>query len=174
MPPIILGDSAYPLLKWLIKPFSDNGQLSSPTKEFNYRLSRARIVIENAFGRLKGRWRCLLKRNDINLQNLPNVVAACATLHNMCEIYKEQFNDEWSTNTDADNNPLDNESDPAEVSTTIDILHLIGIGNGSRALKYACFDFHTECFTMIPFLSFIRGLDTRQTNKSVLMIVEKL
>ena len=36
----------------------------------------------------------------------------------MCEIHKEQFNDEWSTNTDADNNPLDNESDPAEVSTT--------------------------------------------------------
>ena len=57
---------------------------------------------------------------------------------------------------------------------TIDILHLIGIRNGSRALKYACFDFHTECSTMIPFLSFIRGLDTRQTNKSVLMIVEKL
>ena len=57
---------------------------------------------------------------------------------------------------------------------TIDILHLIGIGNGSHILKYACFDFHTECSTMIPFLSFIRGLDTRQINKSVLMIVEKL
>ena len=56
----------------------------------------------------------------------------------------------------------------------IDILHLIGIGNRLRALKYACFDFHTERSTMIPFLSFIRGLDTRQTNKSVLMIVEKL
>ena len=57
---------------------------------------------------------------------------------------------------------------------TIDILHLIGIGNGSRARKYACFDFHTKCSTMIPLLSFVRGLDTRQTNKSVLMIVEKL
>ena len=30
----------------------------------------------------------------------------------------------------------------------IDILHLIGIENGLRALKYACFDFHTECSTM--------------------------
>ena len=58
------------------------------------------------------------------------------------------------------------------IDYTIDILHLIGIGNGSHALKYACFDFHTKRATMIPFLSFIRGLDTRQTNKSVL--VEKL
>lgn len=54
----------------------------------------------------------------MNLQNLPNVIAACATLHNMCEIHKEQCNDEWSTHGDADNNPLDDESDPAEVSTT--------------------------------------------------------
>ena len=55
VPLIILGDSAYPLSKWLMKPYSDNGHLSSSTKDFNYRLSRARIVIENAFGRLKGR-----------------------------------------------------------------------------------------------------------------------
>ena len=41
-----------------------------------------------------------------------------ATLHNMCEIHKEQFNDEWSSHSNADNNPLDDESDPAEVSTT--------------------------------------------------------
>ena len=48
------------------------------------------------------------------------------------------------------------------LSFNIDILHLIGIGNRLCALKYACFDFHTERSTMIPFLSFIRGLDTRQ------------
>ena len=60
------------------------------------------------------------------------------------------------------------------VRIIIDILHLIGIGNRLRTLKYVCFDFHIERSTMIPFLSFIRGLDTRQTNKSVLMIVEKL
>ena len=54
----------------------------------------------------------------MNLQNLPNVIAACGTLHNMCEIHKEQFNDEQSTNRNADNIPLDDESDPAAVSTT--------------------------------------------------------
>jgi len=83
-----------------MKPCYNNGHLTSSAKDFNYRLSRARIVIENAFGRLKGRWRCLLKRNDTNLHYLPNVIAACATLHNMCEIHKEHFNEEWHTSSD--------------------------------------------------------------------------
>ena len=35
------------------------------------------MSVENAFGRLKGQWRCLLKRMDFALENVPNVVAAC-------------------------------------------------------------------------------------------------
>ena len=56
--------SAYPIQTWLMKPFSDNGSLSPQQKYFNYRLSHARIVVENAFGRLKARWRRLMKRNE--------------------------------------------------------------------------------------------------------------
>ena len=43
--------------------------------------------------------RCLLKQNDTDLHYLPNVIAACATLHNMCEIHKEHFNEEWYTSS---------------------------------------------------------------------------
>uniref|UniRef100_A0A1X7U837 Uncharacterized protein n=1 Tax=Amphimedon queenslandica TaxID=400682 RepID=A0A1X7U837_AMPQE len=57
----IVADPAYPLLTWVMKPFSDNGKLSADQINFNYHLSKARVVTENAFGRMKGRWRCLMK-----------------------------------------------------------------------------------------------------------------
>ena len=59
--PVILGDSASEFRPWIIKPYTN----STPTQEqrnFNYCLSRARMVIECAFGKLKGRWRILSKR----------------------------------------------------------------------------------------------------------------
>ena len=82
-------------MTWLMKPFAHNTQLTSSEKIFNYKLSRARIVVENAFGRLKARWRRLLKRNDMSLSNIPTVVAACCILHNVCEVHGERFNDQW-------------------------------------------------------------------------------
>ena len=69
--------------------------MTTEQKRFNYRQSRARMPVENAFGRLKGRWRCLLKRMDFVLENVPNVVAACVVLHNLCEMYGDHFESEW-------------------------------------------------------------------------------
>ena len=53
------------------------------------------MVVENAFGHLKGRWRCLLKRNDTATEDVPTVISACCVLHNICEVHKEQFDDTW-------------------------------------------------------------------------------
>ena len=52
--PLILGDSAFELKPWLLKPYS-NAVLTEKQKNFNYRLSRARMIIESAFGQIKGR-----------------------------------------------------------------------------------------------------------------------
>ena len=51
---IILGDSAFPFKPWLMKPYT-NAVLTQEQRYFNYRLSRARMTMEGAYGRLKGR-----------------------------------------------------------------------------------------------------------------------
>ena len=55
IPPLVVADSAFPLTTWLMKPFT-NAILTEKQRYFNYRLSRARIMTEGAYGQLKGRW----------------------------------------------------------------------------------------------------------------------
>lgn len=95
VPLVILGDPAYPALSWLMKPYPENARSTPEEKGFNYRQSRARMPVKNAFGRLKGHWRCLLKRMDCHLCNVPNVVASRVVLHNMCEMFGDHCDNEW-------------------------------------------------------------------------------
>ncbi|CAH1233173.1 Hypp622 [Branchiostoma lanceolatum] len=94
IPVKLLGDAAYPHLNWLLKAYPDNGHLTPGKQYVTYRLSRARMTIECAFGRLKGRWRCLSKRIDVDLDRVPTIVAACCVLHNVCEVHGEQFDEQ--------------------------------------------------------------------------------
>lgn len=85
VPLVVVGDAAYPLQPFLLKPFADRVGIGAQEKLFNYRLSRARMTVECAFGRLKGRWRALLKRNDTHISMVPHLVLCCGILHNICE-----------------------------------------------------------------------------------------
>ena len=78
-----------------MKPFSHGTGLTPQHKTFNYRISSARIVVENAYGPLKVHWHRLMKRNDMSIENIPNIITAACILHNICEIHNEGFNDSW-------------------------------------------------------------------------------
>ena len=92
--PLLLGDGAYPLLPWLLKPYPINVILNRSQKRFNKTLSSARSAVERAFGILKARWRILLKRLDNKFCNIPEVILTCCILHNFCQQAGEEFDDD--------------------------------------------------------------------------------
>jgi hypothetical protein len=54
------------------------------------------MSIERAFGILKGRWRILLKRVDVPLQNTVDLVTACICLNNLCIGDEDFFDMDWA------------------------------------------------------------------------------
>ncbi|XP_050792348.1 uncharacterized protein LOC127042885 [Gopherus flavomarginatus] len=94
MPIVILGDLAYPLMPWLMKPYT--GKLDRSKEWFNYRLSRCRMTVECAFGRLKGSWHSMYGKLDLGESSIPAVISVCCTLHNICEGKGETFSQAWT------------------------------------------------------------------------------
>ncbi|XP_067006617.2 uncharacterized protein [Anabrus simplex] len=84
-PFVIVGDEAFPLKTYLLRPYSRYHLGGDESKKvFNYRLSRARKVVENSFGILSSRWRLFLKPLEIQPKTVDKVVRAACCLHNMC------------------------------------------------------------------------------------------
>lgn len=81
MPYMFLADDAFPLKCNLMKPYSRRGMILRE-RVFNYRLSRARRVVENAFGILSGRFRVFRAPIALKLDSARMLVLAAVCLHN--------------------------------------------------------------------------------------------
>ena len=81
MGPLIVSDSSF--TNWMMKPFT-SAILTPEERNFNYRLSRARMVTECAYGQLKGRFRVLHRKSECNEQTTKPITLACVVLHNIC------------------------------------------------------------------------------------------
>ena len=96
--PLILADPAYPFLPWLLKGYPRNNEAPRHQKVFNYRLNRARMTVENTFGRWKGRFARFSKQVDMEVSTLVSVTHTSCILHNLCELQKNDFLPPWQEN----------------------------------------------------------------------------
>lgn len=80
-PYVIVADDAFPLKENIMKPYGGN-QIESDRRIFNYRLSRARRIVENAFGILSSRFRILLTTMNLSPEKASKITITCCYLHN--------------------------------------------------------------------------------------------
>ncbi|XP_036320484.1 uncharacterized protein LOC118734994 isoform X2 [Rhagoletis pomonella] len=98
MPFVIIADDTFPLKSYILKTFSYREQVMSH-KIFNYRLSRARNVVENVFGICAARFRILRRPMDVKPENAKTIVLAICVIHN----FLISTNSSYLTRTDTDN-----------------------------------------------------------------------
>lgn len=77
----MVADEAFPLKDEIMKPYPFR-KCSKEQLIFNYRLSRARRVVENAFGILASRFRVFSTNVAIDVANVDKLVMAACALHN--------------------------------------------------------------------------------------------
>nr|CAG8585074.1 15927_t:CDS:2 [Entrophospora candida] len=88
----LLGDVGYPNLNWMLTPYNDDDQGTILTREesyYNLCHSHTRKKIEQSYGLLKSRWKCLNITFEASIEFVALIVSACCILHNLCEERKE-------------------------------------------------------------------------------------
>ncbi|XP_050501502.1 uncharacterized protein LOC114342461 [Diabrotica virgifera virgifera] len=82
VPFVFVADDAFPLSPNILKPFSGHQDRGSMQRIFNYRLSRARRVVENVFGILASVFRIFRKPILLEPPKVEKIVQTCVLLHN--------------------------------------------------------------------------------------------
>ena len=101
---LLLGDSAYPISSFMMKPFTEAEAAVDPVKRrFNTYLTKDRVLVENTFGQLKSRFQMLRVPLRIDLAMVPKFILACCILHNVGKDINDNFEDDGNEDNDGDN-----------------------------------------------------------------------
>ena len=85
-PYTFIADDAFTLKTYMIKPYSKCGISDDSQTICNYRISRARRIIENSFGILAARFRIFRRPIIANVETVTFVTKAAIALHNFLMI----------------------------------------------------------------------------------------
>ncbi|VEN49127.1 unnamed protein product [Callosobruchus maculatus] len=86
------ADEAFALTNRIMKPYSGMHEKGTCQRKFNYRLSRARRVVENAFGILSAVFRVLRKPILLEPEKARYIVMTTVCLHNFLRRNKQSRN----------------------------------------------------------------------------------
>lgn len=87
IPCVLIGDEAFTLSTYLMRPFPYRQARYDRNKEnFNYRLCRARRVVENAFGILSHKWRLFFRPLEVKVGTAKKMVKVACVLHNLLRV----------------------------------------------------------------------------------------
>ncbi|XP_069588388.1 uncharacterized protein [Ranitomeya imitator] len=89
VPFVMVSDEAFPLMTNLLRPYPRRG-LNAQKRIFNFRLSRARRVVECTFGIMVSQWRILNTAIQLDIRTVDSVVKACCVLHNYVRDYSPE------------------------------------------------------------------------------------
>ncbi|XP_065191888.1 uncharacterized protein LOC135822976 [Sycon ciliatum] len=92
--PYLVADSAFALNTFTMKCFTT--PVTPAQQSFNYRLIRTRRVVEQAFGRLKGRFRILVHSSIRDPRFAADVAVVACALHNVCERWSCPYEQQWT------------------------------------------------------------------------------
>ena len=90
---VFVADDAFPLTQNIMKPYPKKGQFTYKQKIFNYRLSRARRIVENAFGIMASRFRIFRKPISVSLDKTDSIIKTACALHNWLRSNSAYMND---------------------------------------------------------------------------------
>lgn len=92
VPHVIVGDEGFPLKSWLLRPYPASGTRDAVMNErertYNYRLSRARRVVENTFGIWASKWRILHTPIDGDMDLIHMIIRVTMILHNFIMLHE--------------------------------------------------------------------------------------
>jgi hypothetical protein len=83
-PYVIIGDEAFALKRYLMRPFPyRQARGDKPKENYNYHFCRAIRVAENAFGILAQKWRIYYRPMEVNVEAAKVIVRTTCMIHNI-------------------------------------------------------------------------------------------